>query len=366
MLLPPNYVPPVYADGRPAAPYALYAEDFGPVFRHGSGPDGCDRFGAREASIVFHDGRYHLFYDGAGPTGWLACVAVSDDLRTWSRRGPVLSLGKPGERDAGSASAPWFYHEGDTWHMFYLGAPYNSGGEDKVPVPPYWTCKARAKSLLGPWEKQDVIPFSTCANSYRTLVTSPGCVIRHEGEYLQFFSSTNSPTSTRDAKELSREELLALFNQVSTPGCRTPYHRTLGLARTRDLNAPWTCDPEPVFPTTEQVENSSLYYEPANGYWFLFTNHIGMDPQTQVEYTDAIWVYWSKDPLRWDRRNKAVVLDGSNCRWSPTVIGMPSVLKVGDRLAIFYDAHEGPTTGHMNRDIGLAWLSLPLQPPVAR
>ena len=82
-----------------------------------------------------------------------------------------------------------------------------------------------------------------------------------------------------------------------------------------------------------------------------------------IEYTDAIWVYWSRDPERWDPDCKAVVLDGANCTWSSRCVGMPSVVKVGSRLALFYDAPGGASIGHMHRDIGLAWLELPLRPP---
>jgi hypothetical protein len=42
---------------------------------------------------------------------------------------------------------------------------------------------------------------------------------------------------------------------------------------------------------------------------------------------------------------------------------MPSVIKVGERLAVFYDAPGGDSKSHMKRDIGLAWLDLPLIPP---
>lgn len=70
-------------------------------------------------------------------------------------------------------------------------------------------------------------------------------------------------------------------------------------------------------PLAEQIENSSLYFEPANQTWFLFTNHIGL----------------------------------------------PSVLKVGNRLAIIYDGPGGTSKSHMKRDVGLAWLELPLVPP---
>jgi predicted GH43/DUF377 family glycosyl hydrolase len=98
--------------------------------------------------------------------------------------------------------------------------------------------------------------------------------------------------------------------------------------------------------------------------WFLFTNHIGVNEAGQ-EWTDAIWVYWSKDLEHWNVRNKAVVLDGNNCSWSKQCVGMPSVIKVGKRLAILYDAPGDSSLSHMHRDIGLAWLELPLTPPDA-
>jgi hypothetical protein len=41
---------------------------------------------------------------------------------------------------------------------------------------------------------------------------------------------------------------------------------------------------------------------------------------------------------------------------------MPSVVPVGQRLALFYDASPS-SGGNMGRDIGLAWLDLPLKPP---
>jgi hypothetical protein len=42
---------------------------------------------------------------------------------------------------------------------------------------------------------------------------------------------------------------------------------------------------------------------------------------------------------------------------------MATVLPVGKRLAVFYDATGGDSVSHMKRDIGLAWLELPLQVP---
>jgi predicted GH43/DUF377 family glycosyl hydrolase len=327
----------VYPDGRPAARYRLDAIDQGRVLRHGAGPGRCDELGAREAIVFEWKGVYYLHYDGAGPRGWLACLATSADLRKWTRRGPVLDLGPKGKMDSASASSPWVYHEGRSWQMFYLGTPNTSPAPDLVPAFPYLTMKARSKSPSGPWEKQyGVVPFATKPGTYFATTASPGQVLKSGPEYLMFFSGS-----------------------VLSRGIK----RTLGIARTKDLDGAWTLDAEPIVPLEEQVENSSLYYEQADKTWWLFTNHIGIDDRG--EYADAVWVYWTHDLAKWDRDAKAVVLDGRNCTWSEDCIGMPSVVRVGRRLAVFYDAPGGTSVSHMKRDIGLAWLDLPLLPPEA-
>jgi len=332
--------PAPYSDGRPAAAYRLDATDHGAVLKHGDGPNQCDILGARDPWVFEDGGTYFMHYDAAGPKGWLCALATSKDLLTWKKKGPVLDFGKPGEDDAKSASYGVTYREGKDWHMFYLGTPNVSPAPNLVPAFPYLTMKAKASSPSGPWVKQpEVIPFRTKPDTYHSVTASPGQVVKHGEEYLQFFSSTT---------RISGKPFV---------------QRTLGIARTRNLDGPWTIDPQPILPIEEQIENSALYFEPANQTWFLFTNHIGVDGKG--EYTDALWVYWSKDLEQWNPSNKAVVLDGQNCNWSKKCIGLPSVLKVGNRLAIFYDAPGGESTSHMQRDVGLAWLDLPLLLPAA-
>jgi predicted GH43/DUF377 family glycosyl hydrolase len=331
--------PPVtYPDGRPQASLRMEAQDHGRILRHGAGPGHCDRYGMREALIYEASRVFYLHYDGAGPEGWKACLAVSSNLIDWALQGPILDLSPPGSPDSAAACSPWVIRAGDWWHMFYLGTPNASPPPERVPAFPYLTLKARSRQPGGPWEKQrDIIPFTVKANTFYSATASPGHIVKQGGEYLMFFSGS------------------------------TPYpdvKRTLGIARTRDLDSAWDIQPEPIVPLSEQIENSSLYYEPENRMWFLFTNHIGVN-EGGVEFTDAVWVYWSPSLETWDARNKAVVLDGRNCTWSTECIGMPSVTRVGDRLAIFYDAPGGSSLSHVNRDLGLAWLDLPLAAPSA-
>jgi hypothetical protein len=146
--------------------------------------------------------------------------------------------------------------------------------------------------------------------------------------------------------------------------------RTIGLARTHDLNKPWKIDPEPILPPDEQIENTSFYFEPMSGIWFMFTNHVGIAPRSPGsndfwEFTDAIWVYWTRDLLHWNPADKAVVLDASNCSWSLRIIGLPSVVAHGNRLHLYYDglSGDGGPFSHLNRDVGLAFIDLPLTVP---
>lgn len=339
-----------YSDGRPTTMRRMDTQDHGIVLRHGDGPERCDLLGARDVWVFSANDSYYMHYDGAGPNGWLCALAVSEDLINWKKRGPVLDFGEPGANDSKSASYGVTHFDGDQWHMFYLGTPNTSGPPDRIPRFPYLTMKARGSGPIGPWQKQpDVSPFATQPDTYYSITASPGSVVQYGGEYLQFFSATSEK-----------------------PG-NPCVQRTLGIARTRDLDGKWTVDPAPIVPIEEQIENAALYYETSNQTWFLFTNHVGIDggddattstEEGSGEYTDAIWVYWTDDLNRWDPAKKAVVLDGENCSWSERCIGLPSVMRVGERLALFYDAPGGDSSSHMGRNIGLAWLSLPLSPPL--
>lgn len=331
-----------YPDGRPVARLRLNATDAGPIIHYGTGPNRCDYLGAREA-ICFRAGdTYYLHYDGAGPQGWLACLAVSKDLKHWDLKGPVLELGAPGTDDAGTATSPWTIFDGSEWHMYYVGCRTTTPPPNRIPSVPYFTLAAKSRKPDGPWIKQkNLVPFKTQPGTYYSDTASPGQIVKHGEEYLMFFSAAAFQTSNAT----SHGKILK---------------RTLAIARTKNLDGPWQVDPEPILSPEQQLENSALYFEPTLQTWFLFANHIGIDQGG--EYTDSIWVYWSKDLQKWDADKRAVVLDRTNCLWASKCIGMPSIVQVGQRLALFYDA-PAQDTGHMRRDIGLAWLQLPLNIP---
>eukprot|EP00698_Gefionella_okellyi_P026091 TRINITY_DN9844_c0_g1_i1.p1 TRINITY_DN9844_c0_g1~~TRINITY_DN9844_c0_g1_i1.p1 ORF type:complete len:347 (+),score=60.31 TRINITY_DN9844_c0_g1_i1:81-1121(+) len=316
------------------------AKDTGIVMTYGKGPNQCDIYGARDVWVYrAPNGTYIMHYDAAGPLGWLSARAISNDLVNWERQGPILSLGAPGSGDSASASYGTTYYDSTSksWAMFYLGTPNTTPPPDRIPSFPYLTFKATSDSAWGPWLKQyDVIPFRPTPDTYDAATASPGFIIQdeHSGNFSQYFScSANIAGATM---------------------------RSIALATTRNLNSSWEVAAEPLLPETEQIENSSMYFDEESRYWFMFVNHI---QQPSNAYTDAVYVYWTRDRFVWNVDNKAVVLDGQNCLWSSLCIGLPSVLQVGNRLAVFYDAPGGTSTSHMQRSVGLAWMSLPLYPP---
>ena len=322
-------------------PNSLRAYGSRQVVVHGEERFG-DQLGARDPWVWGHEGRMFMHYDAAGKTGWVAALATSIDGIQWEKHGPVLSLGAADEVDRGSASYGTVFFDGEVWHMFYLGTPNAAQDGYLTPSFPYATLKASAPSPYGPWLKQrGVRPFIPEAGSWYDETASPGQVLQYQGRFIMLFSAATT-----------------IDGQIK---------RTLGLAQTSDLNGTWTVEPEPLLPVDEQIENSSLYFEGESGLWYLFTNHVGVatdppavSPQASPEYTDAIWVYWSDNPTKWDRENRAVVLDSENAEWSPRVVGLPSVHVLGDKLAIYFDGSTRDAIDHGLRDVGVAFLDLPL------
>jgi hypothetical protein len=210
-----------YRDDRPAALLRMDAKDHGIVLRCGDGPNRCDVLGARDVWVFEAGGTYYMHYDAAGPKGWLCSLAVSKDLVTWEKKGPILDFGKPGEDDSKGACYGVTYRDGNQWHMFYLGTPNTSPPPALVPSFPYLTMKARGQGPAGPWIKQKaVVPFRTKSGTYYSMTASPGHVIKNGDEYLQFFSATTRKPGNR----------LALF--YDAPGGNSTSHmkRHVGLA----------------------------------------------------------------------------------------------------------------------------------------
>lgn len=313
-----------------------------PVLRHGSvqGRNGYDDQGAREPFLFAHEGRFYLHYDGNGERHWTCCLAVSDDLLHWEKKGRKLEVGPQGSYDAaGACYGPTYLFDGK-WYLYYVSVQNTSGAPFYVPSMPYRTGLAVSDHPEGPWTKvsDNLFPMGEPGSWNEGCVCAP-YIVRQGDTYYAFYSACN-------------------FTE--------PFYRTIGLAEAKSPEGPWVHREAPLLPVEEQLENPVLYYEPACGLWFMFVNHVYKGDRG--EYTDAVWVYWSESLTAWNAQDKAVALDVGNIPWAPQYVGLPSGLVAGGKLWIAFDA-SGETGsrenlgGHMHRDIGMSCFDLPLRRP---
>ena len=287
------------------------------------------QLGARDVWVYEAGGTYYMHYDGAGPKGWLACLATSKDLVHWTKKGPVLDFGKPGEDDSASASYGVTYFDGKTWHMFYLGTPHATpaaGPDPGVSVP---DDEGQEQSPAGPWVKQkDVVPFRTKPGTYYSDTASPGQVVKQGDEYLMFFSASMK--------------------------------RTIGIARTKDLDGPGSIRADPA---AGGADRELLALLRAGQQDVVPVHQPRRAGRVRVHRRGLGLLDQGPEPL--GRRRQGRGAGRQELQLEPQIIGLPSVVKVGNRLAVLYDGPGGDSKSHMHRDIGLAWLELPLTPPVS-
>lgn len=306
-----------YSDGRPAPAYRLPSENGGMILSRGSG---IDSRGLRDAYLYQENGTYYLTYDAIdGNYNWASALATSTDLTNWTKHGVI------NDESVSCGCYTTIQNSGNDYISYYFFSQNN--GSDGTPSPAYDTHKARATSPFGPWTKEgNVFPNK---QSYYSLTATPGPIVQDNGQYIMFFSAGD--WSGR---------------------------RNLGMARSNSIEGPWTPDTNAIVPNTEQVENIAIHKQGST--WYLFTNHVGIN--SGGEYTDAIWVYWTNDINNWSTSNRAVVVDGRTS-WSPMVVGVPTIVEKNGRLGIIYDGRPDTGQSHIDRDLGINWIDLPINNP---
>jgi hypothetical protein len=326
----------------PSLPYFPGVEDDSVIIPFGDAqpcPGDCDKYGARDVYAIFDpfdfEAPFKVYYDGSGPDAWLSCLATSKDvtLKEWTKKGTLLELGPKGSPDSGSASYLTVNYDINTtlWVGYYLATNQTSPPPGYVPVGPYYSMRATAPRASGPWTQDESFGLIMPTGSPGVVIPSPA----GDGTFWQYCT-----------------------------GCVPGY--SLGIATAPDLWSHWT---PWVGLTQDPVENTALWFEPANGLLFLFTNHVGPD-ETGMAFDDAIWVYWSSNMTYFPPQNKAVVLNRTNVitpSFAAGRVGLPSLVEVlgSQQLAMIYDGggYRDDVSYNENCSIALAWIDRPLVPP---
>jgi hypothetical protein len=84
-----------------------------------------DEFGSMAGSVVFHEGKYYLYYCGwtrcnSVPYNWAIGLATSDDAKSFQRHGRGPLLGSVTNEPYLQACPIVYKLDESNWHMFYL------------------------------------------------------------------------------------------------------------------------------------------------------------------------------------------------------------------------------------------------------
>ena len=210
------------------------------ILPYGHCPGGCDKYGARDVWVFEHNGTYYMHYDAAGNTAWLAALATSRDLVHWKEQGPVLKLGAPGE---GRFSQCILWHYLLRWanmaHVLPGDAECHpaSRWHPHAPLSHHESSIVCARRTLAETAAGDSFPAAE--GTYYSATASPGQIVRQGNEYLQFFSASTYVIAGPEPRY--------------TASVTHSLQRTLSIARTNNLDGPWTVDSKPIVPLSEQV-----------------------------------------------------------------------------------------------------------------
>lgn len=216
--------------------------------------------------LLTRDGAYVMAYAGWDGRANRIGLARSTDLKTWTRAGLALDLGRKGEFDSGSVSAPFLFALEGRFYLLYCGFPkegYEAG--------PGQIGLAESDDLVT-WRKRGVVLKPE--QEWEAGGLFQPYLLRHRSTFYLFYNAR---------------------------AAEAPHAEQTGLATSRDLKS-WTKWPEnPVLRTGPSGAWDSLFasdpwIERIDGRWHLF--YYGFDGRHAQEgvATSTDLVKWTKSP----------------------------------------------------------------------
>lgn len=99
--------------------------------------------------IFYHNGRFHMMYVGFDGTGYQTGLAVSDDLISWRRKGPILKRDDHVGWDRVGAAGTWILKSTNSiWDLPTLKKWMANTGWCTIPIPKRAMRLAQPRSAL--------------------------------------------------------------------------------------------------------------------------------------------------------------------------------------------------------------------------
>lgn len=176
----------------------------GQVIRKSSLYSGAEQNLVESPHVIFDPitNQYVMTYvgyseSGGNPLRGSAMLATSDDLKSWTKQGPILqyntTAGKP---DSGGVSGPVLYIENNVYYLFYIACA-TTGYEGQ----PTTMCLATSSTLTGPYTRYASNPvIGTGGPAWRADSIWHACIVKRNGIYYNFFNVTGTVNGVNEER----------------------------------------------------------------------------------------------------------------------------------------------------------------------
>lgn len=246
-----------------------------------------------------------------GRTGYVDLDADDPTRVLHESPDPVLDLGEPGSFDDSGANAISVVGDGPRKHLYYQGW-------QRTERVPFLVFTGLATDDGRGFEKRSRTPILDRIEGDRYLRGGP-FVARHEGAFRMWYASARR--WVRDAHGLHYD--VVIRHAVSQDGVR------------------WEADERPCVvpdpPDEYAVGRPSVLIE--DGAYRMWYSVRSFSRPYRIGYAE------SSDGVRWERRDAEVGIERSAAGWDSEMICYPQVVRVRDRLLMFYNGNRHGSTG---------------------
>jgi Concanavalin A-like lectin/glucanases superfamily/Glycosyl hydrolases family 43/PKD domain len=277
--------------------------------------------GHTEPDVIKVGDTFYMYYRNDATKGASISVMSSTDGLNWVERGTVLTNSSSGW-DSAEVIAPSVYFDGSTYYLYYEADNANTPGKRAIGV-------ATASSPTGPFTKHSGNPILQPTEAW-------------EGHSSSVYGIVGTPVITKGPNGI-----FYLFYHGFKSGADR-----VGVAYSNNPLGPWNKEPNnPILDLgpsgswdDAKVAPSSVYFDGATKVMVFYEGFNGnQEPIINWRIGIADGSIDSADGRikSLTRRGAPAINLGAEGSWDDTTVQLPSVIRIGDELWVYYSGNSG-------------------------
>jgi predicted GH43/DUF377 family glycosyl hydrolase len=277
--------------------------------------------GHTEPDVIKVGDTFYMYYRNDATNGASISVMSSTDGLNWVERGTVLTKSSSGW-DSAEVIAPSVYFDGSTYYLYYEADNANTPGKRAIGV-------ATSSSPTGPFAKYSGNPVLQPTAAW-------------EGHSSSVYGIVGTPVITKGPNGI-----FYLFYHGFKGGADR-----VGVAYSNNPLGPWNKEPNnPILDLgpsgswdDAKVAPSSVYFDGATKVMVFYEGFNGNQEPVinwRIGIADAEIDSADGRIKSLTRRGAPAINLGAEGSWDDTTVQLPSVIRVGDELRVYYSGNSG-------------------------